>query len=89
MRRHSSRHSIVSALSTFVLLSSTAAALAAPMAPSNGSLQGKFSAQVQADFVLLADTEDPNLIYYVPQRGGVAVDARGHGPFKVAGTGLA
>jgi hypothetical protein len=53
-----------------------ATAHAEPMAPADGRLKNKFSSQVNADFLLLADTDDASVVYYVPKRGGIAVDAR-------------
>lgn len=52
------------------------AAFSAPMDPSEKNLTAQFSVQVQSDFLLLADSEDNSLVYYVPARGGVAIEAR-------------
>ncbi|MFE8597228.1 hypothetical protein [Archangium violaceum] len=48
---------------------------AAPMSPSARPVAHNFSALVQENFTLLGDTDDPRLIYYVPRRGGIAVDS--------------
>jgi len=73
--------STVRTVATYSVLSSafltvSASLHAAPMAPADNGISGKFSAQVNADFILLGDTDDAALVYFVPQRGGVAVDAR-------------
>lgn len=48
---------------------------AAPMSPSARDVAGSFSPAVQDAFTLLADTDNPNLIYYVPRHGGIAVQS--------------
>lgn len=66
---------------TFVLLAGLAGLLswshasAAPMSPNDRDISGAFSATVKDAFVLLADTDDVNLVYYVPKRGAVAVQS--------------
>ena len=49
--------------------------LGAPMSPSEKNVSGFFSGAVQDSFKLLADSDDPTLVYYVPAQGGIAVDA--------------
>ncbi len=61
-------------LSLAVLLPSIASA--APMAPSEADVAHHFSTSVQADFTLLADSVDPALVYYVPNTGGVTINAK-------------
>lgn len=56
-------------------LAPLALAQAAPMSPSARDVAGSFSPAVQDAFTLLADTDNANLVYYVPRRGGVAVQS--------------
>lgn len=50
-------------------------ALAAPMSPSAKPMAQHFSPTVQDAFTLLGDTDNNNLVYYVPRRGGIAVQS--------------
>lgn len=59
----------------FTILCCFAQADAAPMQPGEQSVVHNFSPEVRSNFVLLADTDDPTLIYYIPRYGGVAVQA--------------
>jgi hypothetical protein len=69
----SSRIPIVSFASATLLASSYS--LAAPLDPSEKNVSQLFSAQVKDSFVLLADSDDASLVYYIPTRGGIAVDS--------------
>jgi hypothetical protein len=61
-------------LVTLVLLPA-AITRGAPMSPSAKDISGNFSTVVNDSFVLLADTDNSNLLYYVPRRGAVAVQS--------------
>lgn len=50
-------------------------AVAAPMSPTDRNVAQFFSPTVQDAFTLLGDTDDLKLVYYVPRRGGVAVQS--------------
>ncbi|EPX65169.1 hypothetical protein D187_000594 [Cystobacter fuscus DSM 2262] len=67
------KKSLLPAVLAVVSVASSGQVAAAPMSPSANPVAQHFSATVQDAFTLLADTEDPLLIYYVPRRGGVAV----------------
>ncbi|EPX59898.1 hypothetical protein D187_002642 [Cystobacter fuscus DSM 2262] len=45
------------------------------MSPSSRNVSQYFSATVQDAFTLLGDTDDLSLVYYIPRRGGVAVQS--------------
>jgi hypothetical protein len=62
-------------LSALTLLAPAAPLLAAPMSPEVNKIGLTFSAAVQDSFVLLGDTDNPKLVYYIPRRGGIAVQA--------------
>ncbi|WP_044890974.1 hypothetical protein [Myxococcus hansupus] len=50
-------------------------AVAAPMHPTAVAPPGSYSAQVLNDFALLADSDNPNLVYFVPKLGNLAVQS--------------
>ncbi|MFY2562994.1 hypothetical protein ACN469_35700 [Corallococcus terminator] len=50
-------------------------ALAAPMSPSAKPMAQHFTPTVQDAFTLMGDTDNNNLVYYVPRRGGIAVQS--------------
>ncbi|MFY0570557.1 hypothetical protein ACN28E_42955 [Archangium lansingense] len=67
------KKALLSAAVAAVSVVSSTQAVAAPMSPSSGNVAQYFSPIVQDAFTLLADTDDPLLVYYIPRRGGVAV----------------
>lgn len=69
------KKSLLSATVVALSLSSASPALAAPMSPAARDVAQHFSATVQDAFTLLGDTDDLGLVYYVPRRGGVAVQS--------------
>ncbi|RKG92504.1 hypothetical protein [Corallococcus terminator] len=62
-------------MSAAVIALSSTQAMAAPMSPSARPVAQNFSATVQDAFTLLGDTDDLKLVYYIPRRGGVAVQS--------------
>ena len=48
---------------------------AAPMDSNDVDIAYRFSTFVQKEFVLLADSYDPKVVYYIPKQGGIALDA--------------
>ncbi|WP_044279741.1 hypothetical protein [Myxococcus stipitatus] len=66
---------LLSAAAVAALSFTATQALAAPMSPSARPVSQHFSPQVQDAFTLLGDTDNLNLVYYVPRRGGVAVQS--------------
>jgi hypothetical protein len=62
-------------LAGILLLAAFTHAEAVPVAPGARDVAQYFSATVQDSFTLLADTDDPTLVYYIPRRGGVAVQS--------------
>src|SRR5690242_3676774 len=67
------KKALLSAVVAAVSVASSTQAVAAPMSPSSRNVAQYFTAPVQDAFTLLADTDDPLLVYYIPRRGGVAV----------------
>lgn len=52
-----------------------AVAQAEPMNPASKAAPGTFSARILSAFTLFADSDDPALVYYIPLRGGLAVQS--------------
>jgi|GEM_PF-1789177 len=50
-------------------------ALAAPADPSDKPVRAQFSARVNDEFELLADSDDDGLLYFIPRRGALAVQS--------------
>ncbi|RKG56438.1 hypothetical protein D7X30_22955 [Corallococcus sp. AB011P] len=70
------RNSKVSTLAALALITGAVnEAAAAPMSPTARPPPGIYSAQVVADFELLADSDSPNLVYFVPKLGNLAVQS--------------
>ncbi|HEX5746430.1 MAG TPA: hypothetical protein VFZ09_09300 [Archangium sp.] len=69
------KKSLMHAAVVVASVASLGQAQAAPMSPAARPVAQNFSALVQENFTLMGDTDDPFLIYYVPRRGGVAVDS--------------
>ncbi|HYO74402.1 MAG TPA: hypothetical protein VEU33_50840 [Archangium sp.] len=67
------KKTLLSAVVAVATIASAEQAAAAPMSPSARNVAQYFSTTVQDSFTLLADTDDPQLVYYIPRRGGVAV----------------
>ncbi|NTX04432.1 hypothetical protein HUA74_30045 [Myxococcus sp. CA051A] len=65
----------LSATAVAALSLSATQALAAPMSPAARPMSQHFSPIVQDAFTLLGDTDNLNLVYYVPRRGGIAVQS--------------
>ncbi len=57
-------------------LLASAIANAAPMAPESSPVTAVFTADVSSAFLLLRDSDDPQLLYYVMKNGGISVDAK-------------
>ncbi|QRK10236.1 hypothetical protein JQX13_09135 [Archangium violaceum] len=69
------KKSLLSAAVVAMSVGAAGQAAAAPMSPSARNVAQYFSATVQDAFTLLGDTDDATLVYYVPRRGGVAVQS--------------
>lgn len=69
------KKALLSAAVVALSIGSAGQAVAAPMSPSARNVAQYFSATVQDAFTLMGDTDDLSLVYYVPRRGGVAVQS--------------
>ncbi|UTM60055.1 hypothetical protein L4174_018515 [Photobacterium sp. CCB-ST2H9] len=65
-------------LHSLILISaSISAAIAAPIDPSIRNVEAEFTNELVSKFYLYGDTEDPNLIWFVPKFGTIARDITG------------